>query len=617
MFNLFYYSMKNIKLFSLLFVAAAMIFAGCTKETESVEPGGGEGEGTEEGLVYKEFTVGASEVGGSKSRTVLGDGGSVLWVEGDEIRVFADVDGANPDGYKFTVQKVGINEDTGKQFAIIGGEVANAEKFYALYPFDAYSEKGGLKKENGNVYICANIPDNQSISVDGGYDPKACISVAELNSDGGEFKLACGMIGFKFTNETTSQIKEIQVAFRDFSLNDNVDDYLGHLKINIDGTVEHTGISEMRNIHLLPDGENQIFKTDKTYYVCLPPILATNNIALTVSFVDSESISLVKKISNVSLDRHQIRETTPLKLTSDDYHLTISNPGDFENWYNEGLNAYPEVTIKGTIDMTGLTLEAKDFSGILQGENCVIENLKMIKSSSTKNNGLFASLNGATISNITLVDLLIDGSDSYSGTICGVAAGNSTIKGCKIIGATVSGRNVGGIVGRLSDCFVDGCELTDVKLSAVAFCGGLVADFSEKSKICASYITGNIDSNGALTGGIIGMWNNYDAKIISCYSFMELPSGAGWVYNIPYPTTEPIRMHSSWYVNDKLSEYPDGTKTVEGLKYVMNNDNNSDDEIDESMNGYLKDVRSSYRYVVNPATITHFSTPPLILEKAQ
>lgn len=163
MFNLFYYSMKNIKLFSLLFVAAAMIFAGCSKETESVEPGGGEGEGTEEGLVYKEFTVGASEAGGSKSRTALGDGGSVLWQVGDKIRVFADVEGANPDGYTFTVKET----QNGGSTATISGEVANAEKFYALYPFDAYSEKGGLIKDGGDVYICANIPDNQSISVDG------------------------------------------------------------------------------------------------------------------------------------------------------------------------------------------------------------------------------------------------------------------------------------------------------------------------------------------------------------------------------------------------------------------------------------------------------------------
>lgn len=606
--------MKNIKLFSLLFVAAAMIFAGCTKETESVEPGGGEGEGTEEGLVYKEFTVGASEVGGSKSRTVLGDGGSVLWVEGDEIRVFADVDGANPDGYKFTVQKVGINEDTGKQFAIIGGEVANAEKFYALYPFDAYSEKGGLIKDGGDVYICANIPDNQSISVDGGYDPKACISVAELNSDGGEFKLACGMIGFKFTNETTSQIKEIQVSFKDFSLNGNTDGYLGHLKIKVDGTVEHTGISEMRNIHLLPDGGSQIFKTDKTYYVCLPPILATNNIALTVNFVDSESISLVKKISNVSLDRHQIRETTPLKLTSDDYHLTISNPGDFENWYNEGLNAYPEVTIKGTIDMADYPLEAKDFSGILNGDNCNIMNLKMRQTDSKKNNGLFASLSGASVSNITLTNLIIDNCNNYTGTICGTAS-DSRIIGCKVNTASVNGWDVGGIVGRLIDSVVDGCELTNITLTSNSSCGGLVADFSDKSDIIASYITGIINGSRNI-GGIISRWNDYYAKIISCYSFMQLPDGAGYVYYTPYPTTEPIEMHSSWYVSDKLSEYPYGTKTVQGLKDVM--DNYIVDGIDKSMNSYLEDANSGFRYIVNPNySVEDFLTPPLILEKVQ
>lgn len=614
MFNLFYYSMKNIKLFSLLFVAAAMIFAGCTKETESVEPGGGEGEGTEEGLVYKEFTVGVSEAGGSKSRTELGPADeqgnrSVLWQMGDMIRVFADVEGADPDGYTFTVTEI---QDDGT--ATISGEVVNAEKFYALYPFDAYSEKGGLIKDGGDVYICANIPDNQSISVDGGYDPKACISVAELNSDGGEFKLACGMIGFKFTNETTSQIKEIQVNFKDFSLNggNTEDGYLGHLKIKTDGTIEHNFMSEMRNIHLLPEGENQVFNTDKTYYVCMPPILATNNIALTVSFVDSESISLVKKISNVSLDRHQIRETGSLTLTGDDYHLTISNPGDFENWYNKGLNAYPEVTIKGTIDMAGRTLEAKDFSGILNGDNCEIKNLIMEQSSSTLNNGLFASLNGATISNITLVNLNVLNNVSSiignAGTICGSAKGTSTIKGCKILGAKVVGYNVGGIVGSLSDSFVDGCELTNIELSATAYCGGLVAEFSEKSNIYASYITGDI-SNGVLTGGIIGKWNDYYAKIISCYSFMKLPSGAGYIYKTPY-TTEEIDMNSSWYVNNNIAE--NYVKTVQGLIDAMGSD-----EKDGSMNNYLKRAGSGYRYVVNPNySEEDFSTPPLILEKA-
>ena len=603
MFNLFYYSMKNIKLFSLLFVAAAMIFAGCTKETESVEPGGGEGEGTEEGLVYKEFTVGVSEASGSKSRTALGDDGkSVLWQVGDMIRVFADVEGADPDGYTFTVKEI----QNGGSIATISGEVANAEKFYALYPFDAYSEKGGLIKDGGDVYICANIPDNQSISVDGGYDPKACISVAELNSDGGEFKLACGMIGFKFTNETTSKIKEIQVTFRDFSLTDNNINYSGHLKIKVDGTIEQpTLISEMRNIHLLPDGENQFFQNEKTYFVCLPPILATKNIALTVSFVDSESISLVKRISNVSLDRHQIQETKPLKLTGNDYHLTISNADDFEEWYNKGLEAYPEVTIKGSIDMTDRTLEAKNFSGIISGNNCEIKNLTMSKST-TGYNGFFASLDGADVSNITLTNLTIIGNGRFVGAICGVAS-DSRIIGCKVNNADVAGQNVGGLVGDMRNTFVDGCELTDIVLSPTSSCGGLVADFSETSNICASYITGKINDVDGEVGGIIYGWNDYYAKIISCYSFMELPSNAGYVYKYPYPNAAgAIEMNSSWYVNNSVKD--DDVMTVEGLQ---------NNEITK-MNSYLESNSSEYRYVVNPNySVEDFLTPPLILQKAQ
>lgn len=360
----------------------------------------------------------------------------------------------------------------------------------------------------------------------------------------------------------------------------------------------------MRNIHLLPDGGNQFFQNEKTYFVCLPPILATKNIALTVSFVDSESISLVKRISNVSLDRHQIQETKPLKLTGNDYHLTISNADDFEEWYNKGLEAYPEVTIKGSIDMTGRTLEAKNFSGIISGNNCEIKNLTMSKST-TGYNGFFASLNGADVSNITLTNLTIIGNGRFVGAICGVAS-DSRIIGCKVNNANVAGQNVGGLVGDMRNTFVDGCELTDIVLSPTSSCGGLVADFSETSNICASYITGKINDVDGEVGGIIYGWNDYYAKIISCYSFMELPSNARYVYRYPYPNAAgAIEMNSSWYVNNSVKD--DDVKTVEGLQ---------NNEI-TTMNSYLESNSSEYRYVVNPAAIKDFSTPPLILQKAQ
>ena len=597
--------MKNIKLFSLLFVAAAMIFAGCTKETESVEPGGG----TEEGLVYKEFKVGASEADGSKSRTELGPADeqgnrSVLWQENDKIRVFADVDGANADGYEFTTKE-------GGESVTFGGMVAQADNYYALYPYDAYeSSKGFIKEEDGSVYICANIPDVQKVPVEGGYDPKACLSVAQLNSDGTTtFKLACGIIGIQFENKTNSKIKEIKVSFKDYSRTNNE-----YLKINVDGNIEQTNISEDKNIRLLPDVDGGEFQDGKIYYVCLPPILK-DGITITVSFVNSESISLVKTLKNVKLDRGQNREVSSLILTDADYHKIIDNKTDFINWYNNELNRYPEVTIKGHINMSGEeALEAQDFYGVLNGENCVIENLKMTPSS-TRNNGLFASLNGAIISNITLTNLEV-GASVNVGAICGSAV-NSTIKGCQVNKATITGQIVGGVVGVFDHGIVDGCAITDIEIHTYSHAGGLVASYSALSGdsfFKASYVTGKIydDLNMGMAsiGGIIGWWKNSAAKIISCYSFMELPSDAGYVYSIPY-TEETKEMYSSWYVNNSLKG--DGVMTVQGLKDIMGSD-----DIDGTMNNYLKQANSEYRYVVNPNySVEDFLTPPLILQKAQ
>lgn len=594
--------MKNIKLFSLLFVAAAMIFAGCTKETESVEPGGGEGEGTEEGLVYKEFTVGVSEASGSKSRTVLGDDGkSVLWQVGDMIRVFADVEGADPDGYTFTVKEI----QNGGSIATISGEVANAKKFYALYPFDAYSEKGGLIKDGGDVYICANIPDNQNISVDGGYDPKACISVAELDSKGGEFKLACGMIGLRFKNATNSQImiKEFQVDFEDQSL------ISGYMKLNLNGEAKSSIIdSQFKTFSIKPTG-NGVINEEVIYYVCLPPINVSQNIK--IKYVNSDGSSLVKTVSG-TLARAESSVAPLLELTEQDYIITIKNAEEFFDWYDGDINKSPEVVISGTIDMSKKApLKAKHFTGVLKGESgAVIKGLTMYPSSAQPMyNGLFASLESATISNIELQDLRIlnDGENiaREAGAICGRANGGSKIEGCKVVVAEVQGTDIGGIVGHIDGkSNVDGIELTKITLSATGYCGGLVG-YLQDSDIIASYVTGTIKS-GAPTGGIIGHWDDSTARLISCYSFMELNSGAEYIYGDKSSSSN-VKMHSSWYVNNSITG-DNSVKPVEDLK---------DSEIN-TMNGFLNDVRSSYQYVVNPNySVEDFLTPPLILQKAQ
>lgn len=598
MFNLFYYSMKNIKLFSLLFVAAAMIFAGCTKETESVEPGGGEGEGTEEGLVYKEFTVGVSEAGGSKSRTELGPADeqgnrSVLWQMGDMIRVFADVEGADPDGYTFTVTEI---QDDGKS-ATIGGEVANAAKYYGLYPYDAYSEEGGLKKENGSVYISANIPDVQKLPVNGGYDPKACISVANLG-DGtspSQFKLACGMIGLTFTSTDNTSIKELDVSFKDYSIIE------GCMKIDVVNNGGETGfnlLSKAQNFKLTPDNSGENFKNDVTYYVCLPAFNASQRID--IDFIEAESGATLTKSVTGQIQRAYLEKTPTLTLSNSDYNKEIATAGQFEYWYLNEIDKYPKVILTDNIDMSGTPLISKSFSGIFDGGGYTISNLTMNPLDEYENNGLFSELTGASkVKNLILKNLVINETTSHVGGICGMDdANNETeITGCSIINAEINGSHCGGIIGMCNNATIDGCVVENVTMSG-GLLGGLVYYLSgENCMIKASYVTGKID--GSRCGGFAYDWSASTAKLISCYSFTELNGTKVGYISV---NGEPNEMITSFYISDSITE-----EHVRKISYLQDN-------ID-FLNSFLVSANSLYRY--KKGTGTDYVNPPLILEKAQ
>lgn len=611
--------MKNIKLFSLLFVAAAMIFAGCTKETESVEPGGGEGEGTEEGLVYKEFTVGVSESSGSKSRTVLGPedeqgNRSVLWQVGDEIRVFADVDGANADGYKFTVTEI---QDGGKS-ATIGGKVANAAKYYGLYPYDAYSEEGGLKKENGSVYISANIPDVQKLPVNGGYDPKACISVANLG-DGtspSQFKLACGMIGLTFTSTDNISIKELDVSFKDYSIIErsfmkiDVVDGVGETRFNL--------LSKPQNFKIIPDNGGGNFNNGITYYVCLPAFNASQRID--IDFIEAESGATLTKSVTGQIQRAYLEKSPTLTLSNSDYNKEIATAGQFENWYLKEIDKYPKVILTDDIDMSGISLAPRSFSGIFDGGGYTISNLTM-KKGSDSDNGLFSVIYGGSVKNLVLDGLIIEAATNV-GAICGKddSAYESNIVGCKIKNANITCAGTGGgIIGICNNTTIDGCAVENITINGIhqdvsvppgviyemrSYVGGLVGEImSANCVIEASYVTGTI--SGSYCGGFAYNWGNKDAKIISCYSFTELNSvvegGNGYIS----VNGTPDEMITSFYISDLITENKNGIViSISELQGKV-----------DFLNSYLVPANSLYRY--KKGTGTDYVNPPLILEKAQ
>lgn len=173
-----------------IIITAACFIAGCSSEkTIDIDKGTPD----ENGMVYMEFSSG-SPIVENNSRTQLGDNFSVLWSDGDNISVFSN-EGVS---YKFTENNISGPSSS----AVFGGMITEGvEETFALYPYNATAKDStGRQKQK---FINTYIPAFQTIPA-GGYDPKACVSVAQLNlgsSDpSGEFKLACGLVGFRLIN---------------------------------------------------------------------------------------------------------------------------------------------------------------------------------------------------------------------------------------------------------------------------------------------------------------------------------------------------------------------------------------------------------------------------------
>ncbi|MFI3259668.1 MAG: ZmpA/ZmpB/ZmpC family metallo-endopeptidase-related protein [Rikenellaceae bacterium] len=149
--------------------------------------------------------------------------------------------------------------------------------------------------------------------------------------------------------------------------------------------------------------------------------------------IEAEAEAKKGSIENIAVtdgDGNTISDTTPISLTNGD-NYTIKLKAILMNDISlAGEEWTPIPAFKGTFD----------------GNSHTISNLTINSSDSYQ--GLFATINGATITDLTLKDPKVTGSDSV-GAICGSATEGATILRCHIDGGTISGddERVGGVVG--------------------------------------------------------------------------------------------------------------------------------------------------------------------------
>lgn len=187
-----------------------------------------------------------------------------------------------------------------------------------------------------------------------------------------------------------------------------------------------------------------------------------------------------------------------------------------------------DIDLSAFADFTPIGKTGNRFLGSYDGGGFTISNLHI--TSSTDYRGLFGQTYGATLKNVKLVGVAMNGGFSHAGALVGGATSGTTISGCSASGVvastSASGSNIGGLVGWLSSSEVSASSAAVDVSSSVGgtSVGGLVGQCNGGT-IKTSSSSGNVSGVGDYVGGLAGSLNS-SAKVSNCYTRGGTVTGA-------------------------------------------------------------------------------------------
>lgn len=193
-------------------------------------------------------------------------------------------------------------------------------------------------------------------------------------------------------------------------------------------------------------------------------------------------------------DFNYIREHTVAGAV---YYYKLLNDIDLTGYLSEGGAGYNEGNGWEPIG----TNSDQPFKGVFDGNGKVIKGLTINRPGSKDNYiGLFGYIDGATIKNIKLENLKINGYD-YVGGLVGYSK-NSKIENCYITGS-VSGKSyVGGLVGSNFSGNISS-SFSSANVTAKEYMAGGLIGKNNNSTIRDSFATGSVTGNNDV-GGLVG-----------------------------------------------------------------------------------------------------------------
>ena len=537
--------MKHFYTLTLGALAMILAFAACKKEEA---PAGGD----EPAMVTASWTASFEDYQ-SATKAALQDDLSVEWEDGDAISVFS-----NRTNYQITASSA---EGATATFS---GEVAQAETYLALYPYNSEASSSG---DN----ITAVLPETQTL-VAGGADPAAMLAVARTQSSEMTFKNMVALVGIKCTGDVESLA--ITASGED-------DRLAGRVRFNT-GTGRATAISGSNRIDL--DGNPE---DGQTYYFAVIPGEVTG---LTVVAMNDEG-----KTAEISVEEKAV---TYGSNTVTVYDVDFVNDADWilrpptgQSYVLEGadaVNEFCELLPNPKEEVVDLTIKGSDvtdeiISKIQQRVGAISGNVVWDNVGATTTAGFFDVIDcqgGITISNCQALENAA-GFAAYE-----TVGGDLVIEDCPALGqgfgalATVEGslalRNTSVRIG-------EGASFT-----ALATVGGdlTVEDNADITSFAGAALTSvggsiNITGNTALTslagldkltmvGGDVIITDNGDIPTLSD------ETGVGYCIIREYlnmsivSSTASVRLGSSSAPLD-LSTLPscDGTLPGEAQSYTI------------------------------------------------
>jgi len=162
------------------------------------------------------------------------------------------------------------------------------------------------------------------------------------------------------------------------------------------------------------------------------------------------------------------------------------------------------------------------FSGNYDGQTLEINGLT-IKRPNSNYQGLFGYGAGASIANVRLTDINIQGDFSVGGVVSGVTS--SSISYCSVNGTVIGNDSVGGIIGGGQwDFNVNSCFNSSNVSASTSFAGGIIGYiFAGEHQILNCCNTGSISSYDSV-GGLIGWSEVADNQIMNSYNTGSISS---------------------------------------------------------------------------------------------